>query len=128
LKSTVIERLGQNKEKILFLLFFLKNYKALSSEARNILFKPSEQTSFAKFNKIIERVRGIDNKANTSNTATQLILTGTGLGLLGLPGAAKVAGGAYLGGKLFTNTKFINWLAEGEKIEEKKQLPDILGN
>lgn len=122
LKSTVVERMGQNKEKEFAPTLFLKNYKALSPEARDILFRPNEQMAFTKFNKIIERVRGIENKANTSNTATQLVLTGAGLGLLGLPGAAKVAGGSYLGGKLFTNPKFVNWLGQGEKITGEKEI------
>jgi hypothetical protein len=122
LKSTVVERLGQNKEKEFIPNLFLKNYRALSPEARNILFKPSEQAAFTRFNKIIERVRGIENKANTSNTATQIFLTGTGLGLLGAVKTGQAIGTAYLGGKLFTNPRFVNWLAQGEKITGEKAI------
>lgn len=123
LKSTIVEKIGQNQEKEFVPSLFLKNYKALSPEARNILFKPDQQAAFTKFNKIIERVRGIEGKANVGNSATQLILTGTGLGaLFGLPALAKGVAGAYTAGKLFTSPKFVNWLAQGEKITGEKAI------
>jgi len=34
--------------------------------------------------------------------------------------AAGLVGGAYLGSKLFTNPKFIKWLAETPKIKDMK--------
>jgi len=108
---------------------FLTNWNRLSRPAKQQLFGRygSQFTSdMEKIAKAAALIRGGGNVlANPSGTAAGLSPVATWMALAGSAGAGKfgvvkgIAGGvgtSYLGSKLFTNPKYVNWLAKNIDI------------
>lgn len=123
LRSSVINRFGLDTTTQEFSPNqFVRNYQALSKEAKGAIFENKQRIQLDKLSNIINRIKTIERKSNHSNTATQLTLGALGFGFLGATHAAQAIAGAYVAGKLFTNPKFINWLSKFPEIKTSGQL------
>ena len=125
-KSSILNRMGfKNNEEVFSPRTFLTNYNRLSNSGKNTLFGGSQTDQRKNLDKlvyIIENVNNLDAYKNFSRTGdliaqgmTMAPLIGLSTGQLGLAeGATAFASttlGPYVSSKLFTNDKFIDWLA-----------------
>jgi hypothetical protein len=123
LRSSVINRFGFDTTTNQFSPNqFVKNYQVLSPEARGAIFNSEQRVQLDKLSNVINRIKTIERKSNSSNTATHLTLGALGFGFLGPLHTAQVVGSAYIAGKLFTHPKFINWLSKFPEIKTSGQL------
>jgi hypothetical protein len=100
---------------------FVRHYQALSPEAKRAIFDEKQRIQLDKLSNVINRIKTIERKTNSSNTATHLTLGALGFGFLGATHTAQVIGSAYVTGKLFTNPKFIDWLSKFPEIKNSGQ-------
>ncbi|QOR55472.1 MAG: hypothetical protein ULS35scaffold63_29 [Phage 33_17] len=140
LRSTVLDKFGKNQSGDFSPSFFIKNYKTLAPEARAALFDNKQIKALNNLNKVLESIKSVEKKANTSNTATHQRLGN----MIGLAASGEIFGlSSTLAGlalanitssKLFTNPSVINWLAKASKIPissekmNKNTLSQVINN
>jgi hypothetical protein len=125
LKSSILNRMGfKNNEEVFSSRTFLTNYNRLSNSAKGTLFgapKSETRKSLEKIVDVIENVNNMDAYKNFSRSGDQTAILMTlapfiGISYFGANTATMVAASSALvtpfaSAKLFTNDKFINWLA-----------------
>jgi len=119
---------------------FLTNWNSLNKMSKDVLFSGKGLTNVRSDLDTIARVTSIIRESgktfrNPSGSADRLLGQGFIAGTIGsaiignisnLLYLPAVAGGANISAKLFTNPKFINWLAQGTKIGETKGTDGII--
>lgn len=123
--QSLFRALGENTENEFSVSKFATKFKGLNPEAQAIILEPFSNETKHQLRGIIDAVdnmRSTKANANPSGTFNQGLKLATGAAAWNLPlTTLTTLGGAHIASRLFTNSKFINWLAEAPKFTNPKQ-------
>ena len=113
--GSLINNLGLNRENDFVPSVLARKFKSLEPEAQEVILSSFDNDTKNKFRNVIEAIdltRETGKEANFSNTANNLLTTSFVTNFTSPSQALGLLFSTLGAGKLFTNPKAINWLAD----------------
>jgi transglycosylase-like protein with SLT domain len=124
--GSLIREIGSTNQNEFSTSTLSTKFKSLEPEVQDIILSPYSKETQNKFRSIVDAIDNIKSTRDTGNSSRSAYSWNAGAtatGLITAPFATLsiLAAGRTASSQLFTNPKFINWLADAQSIKNPQQ-------